>query len=1593
MKLLVSTVAGGRGETRDVLVHAAPGTAVRRLAPQLVAAHQGVDPEPGTAAEDVALYLGDRLLDPDSTLASAGVRDGSTIGIGGPVRPSGGRFGPERHAMPTPARPGAAPVVELQVIGGPEAGQVYELALGTHLVGPAEGGSVRLAGPGVPDTGVRLTVRPDGTVIALLPENDAQVRLSLPEPPPPRPRADVTALPPEPPAPERPPVDTDAPGAVPEGWTEWPLDGELVLGEHLLRVARPTLADAAVVPSPKGTGLDFNRPPRLLPPLQPETFRLPGPPSQPSRRPIPFLMMIAPMFLGFAMVYFFHSYYFLMFILLSPIMGFGNWISGRRSGRKDFVQSVANYRLRRSSLEADVRAKVDAERRVRVASSPDPATVGLMAVGPGARLWERRRSDPDNLILRIGTTGQQSLLQVDDSSREDNHRTVFWQIPDVPIGVDMAGSLVVGIAGAEAPARSVARWAVAQAAVLHSPRDLRVCILTDSGAADAWEWARWLPHARSQAGPGGDDAPVILLGNDAETVANRVTELINTIRVRSMSRQATLRGALLSEPDMLVVLDGARELRDVPGMVQVLKEGPQYGIYLLCIDREERMLPEEANAVVAVGRDTLTLRRTGMPDVTGIRPDHVTPEWAERLARGLAPVHDVTPEATGGLPDRVSLLDLLDLEPPTGEVIAERWKRRPASTSALVGQGFDRPTVLDLVKDGPHALIAGTTGSGKSELLQTFVASLAAVNRPDELSFVLVDYKGGSAFKDCVRLPHTLGMVTDLDSHLVERALTSLTAELMRREHMLAEAGAKDHPEYRAMRRRDPALRAMPRLLLIVDEFATLAREFPNFLPGLVGIAQRGRSLGLHMVLATQRPAGVVTNDIRANTNLRISLRVTDAGDSLDVLDVPDAASISTATPGRALIRQGHRSALSFQTAFVGAPRPVDETAPGGGAAPADAAVERTEGAAPEPAAQGTPASPPAGSPAPSSSRSAAPGSPAADGPGSATAPDGEPVPDNESTLWTLPLPWQRLGRAVESPDGDEEDLVDLDGEDGPTDLVALVDAVWDAARSTGFEPQPSPWLPPLPAAIDLTDLPAPGTPRKDGRLVPAVWAREDLPAAQAQPPVLLDLDAFGHLYVLGMPRSGRSQTLRSIAGALARANSSADVHFYAIDAGGGALGALADLPHTGAVVPRSDLERLTRLLNRLTAELGSRQELLARHSAATLTELRGALPAADRPAHLMVLIDGWDTLSALVSDIEDGRMVSQVGTLLREGASAGIHVVATSERALMAGRIAALNDNRLLLRMNDAGDYSMHGIERSRVPSSPPPGRAFRTDTGAELQVAMLPGGPSGQEQAEAMRRIGREAARRDQDVPLSARPFRVESLPSAVPFAEAYGRTKVADRRVSRGLLGIGGDDVAPVWVDFTTVASNFVVVGPPGSGRSTALASLALSLLGGGTGVVAWAPRESPLRALAGRAGARVITSLMPAEEDVRAALEEVGGGPAVVLVDDADLVPMTPADAVMREIAASGRDRGLGIVCAGPGEALVSPLSSWLGQVRRSRKGLLLSPQSIGEGDILGLRLPHNLIRSGRVTGRGYTTDDRGRLLTVLVPETDPARDRV
>jgi S-DNA-T family DNA segregation ATPase FtsK/SpoIIIE len=297
------------------------------------------------------------------------------------------------------------------------------------------------------------------------------------------------------------------------------------------------------------------------------------------------------------------------------------------------------------------------------------------------------------------------------------------------------------------------------------------------------------------------------------------------------------------------------------------------------------------------------------------------------------------------LPETVHLLDLLGLEPRSSDAVLRRWQATGPipRCAAPIGATAEGTLSIDWVEDGPHGLLAGTTGAGKSELLRSLVASLAATVDPEHLNFILIDYKGGSAFDACAGLPHTVGMVTDLDGHLAHRALTCLEAELRHREEVLRAATADNIHDYHALGAAEP----MPRLLVVIDEFAALAKELPDFMASLVDVAQRGRSLGVHLLLATQRPNGVISDAIRANTNLRLSLRVQDVADSTDVIGTGDAAQLARSRPGRGFLRRGPGDIVAFQSALV--------TGTSGGAAAAIAVrpFELLPSAAPAPAGDG----------------------------------------------------------------------------------------------------------------------------------------------------------------------------------------------------------------------------------------------------------------------------------------------------------------------------------------------------------------------------------------------------------------------------------------------------------------------------------------------------------------------------------------------------------------------------------------------------------------------------------------------------------------
>ena len=320
--------------------------------------------------------------------------------------------------------------------------------------------------------------------------------------------------------------------------------------------------------------------------------------------------------------------------------------------------------------------------------------------------------------------------------------------------------------------------------------------------------------------------------------------------------------------------------------------------------------PAGLTVTLSSGRGTVT----GGTDPLEFVPDLVQRTTFGRLSRALAAARAQDAVVRGAqpvpsrLPPSAAFTGHHQLDP---ELLLQDWTSGGAGARAVVGVSTAGPVALDLVRDGPHFLVAGTTGSGKSEFLRSFVASLAVNQPPSAVAVLLIDFKGGAGLGPLIRLPHAVGLLTDLSTGDVSRALASLRAEVRRREALLAVAGADNLDGYNS--RRDSA-RMLPRLVVVVDEFRMLADEVPAALPELLRIAAVGRSLGLHLVLATQRPQGAVTTDIRANIATSIALRVSSAAESRDVLNSDCAAGIAPDLPGRAFLSKGGGPPLAFQS-------------------------------------------------------------------------------------------------------------------------------------------------------------------------------------------------------------------------------------------------------------------------------------------------------------------------------------------------------------------------------------------------------------------------------------------------------------------------------------------------------------------------------------------------------------------------------------------------------------------------------------------------------------------------------------------------------
>jgi S-DNA-T family DNA segregation ATPase FtsK/SpoIIIE len=576
---------------------------------------------------------------------------------------------------------------------------------------------------------------------------------------------------------------------------------------------------------------------------------------------------------------------FLVFGALGGVVAIGSWAAQRLASRRRSRRELQEFTAAHAGYRSAVLSDRERFRSFHLATVPTIAQAHRALATPSATLWARRAAHPDAFVVALGCG---DIAWPDSASElgvvEDR------EAHDLPIPTDLGPGARLALRGPSA--RALARSLLLQLATSVGPADLRVVVVTDKPAH--WDCVRGLPHISQPDG----------------TVAV-ISEAKLTALLADLGEHSAHLLFVTDQPTLLSTRTSPlrRALTDSDRHALMVLLNNEVGVPQLCTS-------VFTSAHGPIGRWVPDTRATMLP--VPVRLAGISERGAFTCAARMKSLID--PEdplsAGSGLPRDLSLSSLLASESGTtltAAGIVATWVAAGADPSprTLIGMAADGAVDIDLVRDGPHGLIAGTTGAGKSELLRSLVAGMAAGASPSHLSFVLVDYKGGATFDACATLPHVVGVITDLDDQLANRALRSLHAELRRRETILRDHGAGDLANLRSIA---PQV-MLPRLVVVIDEFAALVAEQPDFLHALVGVAQRGRSLGVHLILATQRPNGVINDEIRANTNLRLALRLQDTADATDVVGVPSPALLPRGLPGRAVMRLGADDHLTFQTA------------------------------------------------------------------------------------------------------------------------------------------------------------------------------------------------------------------------------------------------------------------------------------------------------------------------------------------------------------------------------------------------------------------------------------------------------------------------------------------------------------------------------------------------------------------------------------------------------------------------------------------------------------------------------------------------------
>ncbi|MDP4506619.1 type VII secretion protein EccCa [Nonomuraea turcica] len=1221
--------------------------------------------------------------------------------------------------------------------------------------------------------------------------------------------------------------------------------------------------------------------------------------------------------------------------------------------RRDYFRYLAQIRKR-------VRKAAVQQREALEWSGPAPDTLWWVAMGP--RLWERRPRDDDFGTVRLGTGVQKLAVQLippDSKPVEDldaltagalrrfvrAHSTVSG----LPVAVALNSFARIHLSGDPRAVRGLVRAMIAQLATFHSPDDMRILVCASREWMPHWDWVKWLPHALH---PEEVDAAgqVRLMGENLAQLDQLVGD--------ELKERARFRPGTDALPYHIVIVDGGH----VPHDSQLGTDAIQ-GVTV--IDLSDATGPVEESATLRLeirpdGFHMVKIDHAGKRSTNRLGdPDTLDYARAEGLARQLAPLR--ASAGSGGesqdlLSTNTTLTDLLGVGDPGRLQPAVTWQPRAGRNRFRVpiGLGGDgRVVELDIKESaqggmGPHGLVIGATGSGKSELLRTLVLGLAITHSSEILNFVLVDFKGGATFLGLDTLSHVSAVITNLEDELplVDRMHDALHGEMVRRQELLRAAGNyASLRDYERAREQGADLQPMPTLFIVLDEFSELLAAKPEFIDLFVMIGRLGRSLGVHLLLASQRLEEGRLRGLDTHLSYRIGLRTFSAMESRVVLGVADAYELPS-SPGNGYLKYDTTGMTRFKAAYVSGAHHED---------PAQAVAADGQTALREVVEYG---------------------------------PTYMPLPEITGPVPTTPQP---------------------EGESASGNQRSLLDVV--VGRLAGHGPPAHRiWLPPLSESATLAHLMPPLSVTQEHGLTTAGWAGRgklhavvgivDKPFEQRRDPFWLDVSgSAGHVGVAGGTQSGKSTVMRTLVASMALTHTPREVQFYCLDFGGGALASLEGLPHVGGVASRLDAERVRRTVAEVGAILEQRERDFGEHGIESITTYRrlrqeGAIEG-DGWGDVFLVVDGWLTLRQEFDSLEP-----TITDIAARGLGYGIHLVAaTNKWSEFRPSIRDLLGTKIELKLGDAYESEVSRKKALAVPEAAP-GRGLTKD-GFHFLSALprIDGVQNAADLAAGAR--GLVQAVRDSWQGPAAPPVRL------LPPVLAVSALPDDPDRIP---IGIDEASLSPVALDFDA-DPHFVVFGENESGKSNLLRLIAEGLVGrkqpSEAMMIVIDYRRSLLDSAATEHRIGYAASSAAATElinDARGALlsrlppanltsEQLRdrswwqGSDLYIIVDDYDLVatssnPLLP----LVELLPQARDIGLHLVLArqmgGAGRAMFDPV---IQRMKDMATPALLMSGSKEEGFLFGNVRPQTLPQ-----GRGYLVDRRSgaRLMQTAYLDAEP-----